>query len=137
LANWKSLIEHWKDAILRYNQLGRSINLVLEDFLLPVLVALHELGLRDQLTEFIGQNQARLQRAIKANYVGSHFGLAILKAYPELMRELNLPPEHWTSLRQKLQRTFHKVQVRQAQARLEENAPDDLNAPWVIDPNIG
>ena len=136
LANWKLEIDVWKDGIQRYNQVGTSIHLVREDFLLPILVALHELGLRDQLTEFIGQNQAGLQKAMNADYVGSHFGLAILKTYPDLMRELNLPPEYWSRLRQKLQRTFHKVQVRQAQARLEANEPDDLNEAWVINPDI-
>ncbi len=137
LANWKTEIEGWKNAIQGYKQVRTSINLVREDFLLPVLVALHELGLREQLTEFIGQNQARLQKAMNADYFGWHFALAVLKEYPELIRELNLLPEFWSRLRQKLQRTFHKVQVRQAQARLEENAPDDLNAVWVINPDIG
>jgi len=129
-ADRESDISYMKSSILRDIDRGAGINSTQENVVLTALVALHELGLRDHLTEFIRENLARLHRATDTN---PHFAIAILKKYPELMtRELNLPPEHWSKLRQKLQRTFRKVQVRQAQARLELNDIDDLNANWRV-----
>ena len=96
-----------------------------EHWLLLYVVALQELGLQDQLTEFINLNQTELQQATNRC---PRLAVAIQNRYPELMRELNLPPEHWSKLREKVQRAFHNVQVRKAQNSLEKPPIDDLDS---------
>jgi hypothetical protein len=105
-----------------------------DDHRLPMLVALQQLGLHDDVNNYIRDERAELQLATK-KWPG--LALSLLKHYPDLMQALDLPPEHWAGLRRKRERAFYLTQVQLAKQRLWNNELDDLNAAWVIDPVTG
>jgi len=124
----KDELESCKSEIQSALSSGRRIRpMPGEKWLLPHLVALHELGLQDQLTEFINLNQAELQQATNRY---PRLAVAIQNRHPELMCKLSLPPEHWPKLREKVQRAFHNAQVRKAKNSLEKTPIDDLDSAW-------
>lgn len=126
LVACKDKIDSCKNVIQAALKSGHRISLLPgEQWLLPHLVALYELGLQDQLAEYINLKRAEL---ITATHSFPHLAVAIHNRYPDLMRELNLPPEHWSRLREKLQRDFHNIQVRKAQNSLDENPLGDLKS---------
>ena len=141
LANWSADIDTAKNLIRRAIEIGKTKYPHLygnrgsaRQNTLGYLVALHVFDLQDDLAEFIANDRDVIKQAVEAEPL---FGLTILKEHPGLMNKVGLAPEFWGKVRQNLQNTFRKVQVRQAQARLDDNEVDDLNSPWRIDPDVG
>jgi hypothetical protein len=135
LPFWESDIRGQKSDIQDVKD-GRSRTYwpLRDDHKLPTLVALHQLSLHDEVNNYIRDDRAELQLATK-KWPG--FALSLLKHYPDLMQALDLPPEHWATLRRKRARAFRQTQVRLAKQRIWDNELDDLNAAWVIDPETG
>ena len=54
---------------------------------------------------------------------------------PDLTNAMKLPNEHRAELRRMLSANFKKHEILLAQQQLFENEIDDLNSPWLIDPD--
>jgi hypothetical protein len=132
--SFKSKIQQWRDGGYG-NYFERR-----EDHMLPTLVALFELGLRDNLTEFIRDTRDDDQYGrISLQHCTQKYpewAFSIQKHYPELVQALNFPPSHWAELRKLDHDNFNRAQVLLAQTRLWNNSIDDFNAPWLVDPDI-
>ena len=133
LPEFQPIVEGLKSSFLRTQERG-FINVfpTREDHKLPMLVALHQLGLEDALSQLITENNAEWK-----TFTTTHrgFALSLQKTYPALMQRLSLSPEHWAELRRKFSRDFHQAQVLLAQTQLRNNKIDDLNSPWLVDPD--
>jgi len=103
-----------------------------QDRLLAHLVALYEIGLSEHLADFIRRDHERLRLATVENY---RWALSMLKNFPGLMQQLNLPPAHWDHLRAKNAQQYHNIQIRHEQTRLRTNAIDEVNYVWRVDEN--
>jgi hypothetical protein len=98
----------------------------------PTLIALYQLGLHDELTNYIRTDLANLHRVIEGNPRG---GLYLFKHHPEVMKLLKLSTTAWSKFRQQDLDNFQHFQVLLAQNRLWDNKIDDLNAWWLVDPD--
>jgi hypothetical protein len=134
MSDWEPYIRGLKKSIQDDLQRGFFDFPLREDHKLPTLVALHELGLRRQLAEYIRDDRDELIRVTKKYW---DFALTLRKCYPDLMQALNLPPQHWEELLQLRRQNFQLAQVQLAQQRLYNNRIDDLNAAWLVDPDAG
>ena len=113
-----------------------------EDRRLPMLIAMHELGLWKERDEFIRDCRDDFMIGPQ-EYVGlmsctrkyRHLAFAIEKHYPDLIQALNLPPAFWTELRKRDRDDFNRAQVLLGQQRLCKNEIDEFNAPWLVDPD--
>jgi len=100
--------------------------------MLPTLVALHQLGFEEELAAFINTDRDKWCTITK-QYPG--FSLSLRNHFPDLIRTLNLPPDHWSHLRGMRHQAFRQAQVTLAQTRLWDNKIDHLNAPWLVNPD--